>query len=79
MTANKDIPFYNKELHHAGDVVKQWVNGQLITMVVPETDADGNVLESGSIGRLTVKKVKLMKPKFRPLPKSQQIKKKGRV
>lgn len=69
------IPFYNPEIHKAGDVVRQWVGGQLVTLTLPELDAEGHPLETGSIGRLVVAEVNTKRPKFHKFGKNEQIRK----
>jgi hypothetical protein len=41
---NTILPIYDRLRHKAGDMVRIWKNGQLIEMVIPETDADGYVV-----------------------------------
>lgn len=69
------VPFYNKDLHPAGTLVKSWIGGKLVEFVVPELDADNQVLPESNPGRLTVKKVNVKKPKFRPMPKPSKKRK----
>ncbi len=38
-------PVYNPRVHKEGDLVRKWVNGAWLTLVVPEMDELGNVLE----------------------------------
>ncbi len=38
-------PIYNPKKHKEGDLVRKWVNGAWLTLVVPELDEMGNVLE----------------------------------
>lgn len=39
-------PIYDPKRHVAGDLVRKWVNGAWLELVVPELDGEGNVLEA---------------------------------
>ncbi len=36
-----DIPLYNAMVHKAGDTVRVWRGKRLMTVTIPELDADG--------------------------------------
>ena len=67
------VPLYNPLAPQTGEKVRM-PSGEIIT--VPELDADGEPIETGSTGRLVSDNV--FKPTFLPDPKPEKKEKKGR-
>ena len=40
----KSIPLYNPAVHRAGDTVQVYKGKRLVTVAIPELDADGNAI-----------------------------------
>ena len=72
----RPISWYDPNIKRIGQLVRMWQYGKVVVIIEPELDADGNIIETSSTGRLVSDNV--FTPSFVPDPKPEKRQKRSR-